>query len=72
MIDFSDVLAFRHQFKFIHSFREENGQVGRMIMPRECLKHKLTPFIISVERREAYINGLKNYQSNPDILHQRS
>lgn len=67
-IELGDILTFHHQFELIHPFQDGNGRVGRMIMFRECLKHGVTPFIISSDRREEYINGLKHYNQNPLLL----
>lgn len=67
-VSLDDVLHFHHSFEAIHPFQDGNGRVGRMIMLRQCLIHNITPFIISSERREQYINGLKNYHENPTLL----
>lgn len=64
-IKLADILSFHHQFELIHPFQDGNGRIGRIIMLRECLKHEVTPFIISSERREEYINSLKRYNNDP-------
>ena len=38
------------------------------MMLRECLRHNITPFIISAERREEYIQGLKSFPQDPSFL----
>lgn len=63
-----DILNFHHRFELIHPFQDGNGRVGRIIMFRQCLTHDITPFIVSSERREQYIEGLKKYENNPDLL----
>lgn len=67
-IDLKDILTFHHQFECIHPFQDGNGRVGRIIMLRECLKNDVTPFIISSERREEYIQGLKMFEKDPSLL----
>ncbi|MBP1970362.1 Fic family protein [Virgibacillus natechei] len=63
-----DVLRFHHEFELIHPFQDGNGRVGRLIMLRECLKHDITPFIISSDRKEEYINGLRFFEAKPHLL----
>lgn len=67
-VKLEDILAFHYEFELIHPFQDGNGRVGRIIMFRECLKNNVTPFIISSERREEYINGLKMFKENPAFL----
>ncbi|GEN30181.1 Fic family protein [Cerasibacillus quisquiliarum] len=63
-----DILSFHHQFELIHPFQDGNGRVGRMIMFRQCLEYGITPFIIPSDRREEYINGLKLFKEEPNVL----
>lgn len=63
-----DILSFHHQFELIHPFQDGNGRVGRMIMFRQCLVHNFTPFIIPSDKREEYINGLKTFPEQADVL----
>lgn len=63
-----DVLRFHHEFELIHPFQDGNGRVGRLIMLRQCLKHNITPFIISSDRKEEYINGLQFFETKPHLL----
>lgn len=63
-----DILSFHYHFETIHPFQDGNGRVGRVIMLRECLRHNITPFIISAERREEYIQGLKSFPQDPSFL----
>lgn len=67
-MDLDDILSFHHQFELIHPFQDGNGRVGRIIMLRQSLLHNVTPFIISSDRREEYIVGLKRYNDNPLLL----
>lgn len=63
-----DVISFHHEFELIHPFQDGNGRVGRILMLRDCLVNDITPFIISSERRNEYIEGLSNYDSKPNLL----
>lgn len=67
-VDLEDILAFHHQFELIHPFQDGNGRVGRIIMLRECLRNDVIPFIISSERREEYIDGLKMFGTDKSFL----
>lgn len=67
-VELHDVLSFHHGFELIHPFQDGNGRIGRLIMFRQCLSHNITPFIISSERREQYIDGLKAFTNDPTLL----
>lgn len=67
-----DILSFHHKFELIHPFQDGNGRLGRIIMFRQCLTHDITPFIVSSDRRELYIEGLKKYENNPNFLMQEA
>lgn len=67
-VELHDVLSFHHRFELIHPFQDGNGRIGRLIMFRQCLSHNITPFIISSERREQYIDGLKAFTNDPTLL----
>lgn len=67
-MDIDDILSFHHQFELIHPFQDGNGRVGRIIMLRQSFVHHVTPFLISSDRREEYITGLKEYNDNPLLL----
>lgn len=67
-VTLEDILTFHHRFESIHPFQDGNGRVGRVLMLRECLLHDITPFIISSERREEYIQGLKKFEQDPSLL----
>ena len=37
-------------------------------MLKECLRHGIMPFIIDDKRRTRYLQGLREWDKNPDIL----
>ncbi|WP_449355405.1 Fic family protein [Virgibacillus natechei] len=62
------ILHFHHEFELIHPFQDGNGRVGRIIMLRDCLANHIIPFIISSERKKEYIDGLRLFKTNPNLL----
>ena len=63
-----DIIAFHGHFERVFPFEDGNGRVGRLIMFKECLRHDITPFIIDDKRRTRYLQGLREWDKNPDIL----
>lgn len=63
-----DIIAFHVHFERVFPFEDGNGRVGRLIMFKECLRHDITPFIIDDKRRTRYLQGLREWDKNPDIL----
>ena len=59
---FEDVAAFHAKFEAIHPFQDGNGRVGRLVMFKECLKHGITPFIVTEQMRRFYYMGLHEWQ----------
>ena len=57
-----DIIEFHVRFEHIHPFQDGNGQVGRMIMFRECLKNNTMPFYIEDCNKGFYLRGIKEYQ----------
>ena len=62
------ILDFHVRFERIHPFDDYNGRVGRMLMMKECLRYGIDPFIIDDKRRGAYNRGIKQWDTNPEIL----
>lgn len=67
-ISFKDVVEFHFRFERIHPFQDGNGRVGRLIAFKECLKHKLIPFIIEDKKKYFYYRGLKEFLNEPGYL----
>ena len=59
---FENLLDLHVRFEQIHPFQDGNGRVGRLILLKECLKHGITPFIISDDMRKFYYLGLEEWR----------
>ena len=68
-VTLEDIVSFHVRFEKIHPFYDGNGRIGRLIMVRECLKNKITPFVISDNEKIFYYMGLKEWQT--EDKHQR-
>lgn len=67
-IDFEAILDFHVQFERIHPFQDGNGRVGRLIILKECLKHGITPFIITNDLKYFYYRGLNEWGEQNGFL----
>ncbi|MBE6563111.1 MAG: Fic family protein [Ruminococcaceae bacterium] len=67
-ITLEDIIEFHVQFERIHPFQDGNGRVGRLIMLKECLKHRIVPFIIEDGIKMFYYRGLKEWSREKGYL----
>jgi len=66
-VDISVLAEFHARYESIHPFQDGNGRTGRIILFRECLKHRISPVIIEDSERPFYLEGLKAYRELKDI-----
>ncbi|MCR5688057.1 MAG: Fic family protein [Lachnospiraceae bacterium] len=62
-VTIEDIISFHAEFEFIHPFQDGNGRVGRLIALKECLHHKLIPFIIEDAKKSYYYRGLSEWKN---------
>jgi hypothetical protein len=67
-VQLSHILALHVKFEEIMPFSDGNGRVGRLPMFKECLRNSVMPFIIDDKRRYRYLQGLREWKDNPDVL----
>lgn len=65
---FDDILNFHVEFEGIHPFQDGNGRIGRLLLFKECLRHGITPFIITEELKYFYYRGLKEWHQQRGYL----
>lgn len=61
-VTMEDVVAFHADFEHIHPFQDGNGRVGRLVALKECLRHRITPFIIEDRKKYYYYRGLSEWE----------
>lgn len=67
-IRLTEIAELHYNFEKIHPFQDGNGRVGRLVMFRECLKNKVTPFIVDEEHKFYYYRGLKEFAKESGFL----
>lgn len=67
-VTIEDIIAFHVAFERIHPFQDGNGRIGRLIMLKECLKHKIVPFIIEDDLKLFYYRGLHEWDHEKGYL----
>ncbi|MEG0919579.1 MAG: Fic family protein [Anaerovoracaceae bacterium] len=68
-IEIKDILEFHSKFEKIHPFQDGNGRIGRILIFKECLKHDISPFIISDNDKYEYYKVLNISQNENDFTH---
>ena len=63
-----DIIAFHAEFEYIHPFQDGNGRVGRLVALKECLRHKVIPFIIEDQKKNYYYRGLAEWRNEKGWL----
>ena len=67
-IFFEDIVEFHFNFERVHPFQDGNGRVGRLVAFKECLKNKITPFIVEDSKKSFYYRGLNEYKNDSTYL----
>lgn len=67
-VTLEDILDFHVKFERIRPYEDCNGRIGRLLMLKECLRHDITPFIIDDKRRTGYLDGIRQWDENRNIL----
>lgn len=57
-----DLAKLHAQYEMIHPFQDGNGRTGRIILYKECLKHRIFPFVIHDENKAMYYRVLNEAQ----------
>ncbi len=67
-VTINDVIALHAEFEYIHPFQDGNGRVGRLVALKECLHHRITPFIIEDAKKNFYYRGLYEWRNDKGWL----
>ena len=67
-VTIEDIIAFHAVFEKIHPFQDGNGRVGRLVALKECLRHKIIPFLIEDSKKAFYYRGLSEWDTEKGFL----
>lgn len=67
-LDLSVLAELHARYECIHPFQDGNGRTGRLIIFRECLKNGIVPLIIEDSNRNEYVEALKAYREEENLL----
>ncbi|MBQ9314288.1 MAG: Fic family protein [Clostridia bacterium] len=65
-VTINEIIDFHASLEIIHPFQDGNGRVGRLIAFKECLKHRIVPFIIMDKDKLFYYRGLNQWQTSKE------
>ena len=63
-----DIIELHSNFEHIHPFQDGNGRVGRLVALKECLRHRIIPFIIEDSKKAFYYRGLTEWNNEKGYL----
>lgn len=66
--DLTTLAEWHARYESIHPFQDGNGRTGRLIIFRECLKNGIVPLIIEAGNRNEYLDALKAYREETNLL----
>lgn len=67
-VTLEDIVYFHVRFERIHPFQDGNGRVGRLIALKECLAHRIVPFLIEDRKKDFYYRGLYEWDRERGYL----
>ena len=67
-VTLQDIIELHAKFEHIHPFQDGNGRVGRLIALKECLRHKIVPFLIEDAKKHFYYQGLAEWPKEKERL----
>jgi len=63
-----EILDFHVRLERLQPFAGSNGQVGRLLMFKECLRNGITPFVIEEDTKIFYYRGLTKWEQEKSYL----
>ena len=68
IVRLEEILELHVHFEQIRPFEDANGRIGRLLMLKECLRYGVEPFILDDKHRTGYLEGLRVWDKNKEIL----